>query len=256
MDSSKKTKKEDRMLNVENRWCLVTGASRGVGREIANRMASLGVNLILQSRSRKHSEEIASLARIRGVEVLPVACDLENPESIRTMLVEIDATGQNIDLVFNNAGQMSHYFSDYTKNTLEDFRQAMAVNFFAPVQIAYHFLPKMIQNGFGRMLLTTSGIANEPELAGYACAKAALSKFVRDFACKLNGSDVMMNLMDPGWLRTDLGGSNAPNDVSSVVPGALVGNLLDDGKSGRLFTAQDYAGMTLEDALRKASEKG
>lgn len=105
------------------------GASRGVGREIANRMASLGVNLILQSRSRKHSEEIASLARIRGVEVLPVACDLENPESIRTMLVEIDATGQNIDLVFNNAGQMSHYFSDYTKNTLEDFRQAMAVNF-------------------------------------------------------------------------------------------------------------------------------
>mgnify|MGYP004552667079 FL=1 len=243
------------MLSVKNRWCLITGASRGVGREIANRMASLGANLILQSRSRKHSEETASLVRIRDVEALPVECDLEDSESVRAMLTEIDATGQKVDIVFNNAGQMSHYFSDYTKNTLGDFRQAMAVNFFAPVQIAYHFLPKMIQSGFGRMLLTTSGIANEPELAAYACAKAALSKFVRDFACKLNGSDVMMNLMDPGWLRTDLGGPNAPNDVSSVVPGALVGNLLEDGKSGRLFCAQDYAGMSLEEALRKASEK-
>lgn len=243
------------MLSVKNRWCLITGASRGVGREIANRMASLGANLILQSRSRKHSEETASLVRIRDVEALPVECDLEDSESVRAMLTEIDATGQKVDIVFNNAGQMSHYFSDYTKNTLGDFRQAMTVNFFAPVQIAYHFLPKMIQSGFGRMLLTTSGIANEPELAAYACAKAALSKFVRDFACKLNGSDVMMNLMDPGWLRTDLGGPNAPNDVSSVVPGALVGNLLEDGKSGRLFFAQDYAGMSLEEALRKASEK-
>lgn len=243
------------MWNVKNRWCLITGASRGVGREIAGRMASLGANLILQSRSRKHSEETASLVRIRGVQAISVECDLDSPESIRAMLTEIDATGQNIDIVFNNAGRMSRYFSDYTGNTLEDFREAMAVNFFAPIQIAYHFLPKMIRNGFGRMLLTTSGIADEPELAAYACAKAALSKFVQDFACKLNGTNVMMNLMDPGWLRTDLGGPNAPNDVSTVVPGALVGNLLDDGKSGRLFRAQDYAGMTLEEALKLAAEK-
>ena len=242
------------MLNVKNRWCLVTGASRGVGREIARYMASLGVNLILQSRSRKHSEETAQFVRELGRQALSVECDMENPESVRSMLTEIDATGQRIDIVFNNAGQMSRYFLDYTTNTMEDFRQAMAVNFFSPIQIAYHFLPKMIQNGFGRMILTTSGIANEPELAAYACAKAALSKFVKDFACKLEGSDVMMNLMDPGWLRTDLGGPKAPNDVSTVVPGALVGALLDDKKSGRLFAAQDYAGMSLEEALKKAVE--
>jgi short-subunit dehydrogenase len=240
------------MLNVQNRWCLITGASRGVGREIAKQMASLGTNLILQSRSRKHSEETAAIVREMGVQALSVECDLEDPKSVASMLTEIDSTSLKVDLVFNNAGLMSHYFVDYTKNTLEDFHQAMAVNFFAPIQIAYHFLPKMIQNGFGRMQLTTSGIANEPELAAYACAKAALTKFVKDFACKLNGSDVMMNVMDPGWLRTDLGGPKAPNAVESVVPGALVGVLLEDKKSGRWFSAQNYVGLDLETAVKKA----
>jgi hypothetical protein len=60
-----------------------------------------------------------------------------------------------------------------------------------------------------------------------------------------------MNLLDPGWLRTDLGGANAPNDPSSVLPGALVPTLLNDGVSGRFFCAQDYAGLSLAGALEK-----
>jgi hypothetical protein len=64
-----------------------------------------------------------------------------------------------------------------------------------------------------------------------------------------------MNLLDPGWLRTDLGGPNAPNDPSSVLPGALVPAMLNDGISGRFFRAQDYAGLTLVDALEKALAK-
>jgi hypothetical protein len=64
-----------------------------------------------------------------------------------------------------------------------------------------------------------------------------------------------MNLLDPGWLRTDLGGPNAPNDPASVLPGALVPTLLNDGVSGRFFCAQDYAGLTLAGSLEKASAK-
>jgi NAD(P)-dependent dehydrogenase (short-subunit alcohol dehydrogenase family) len=82
-----------------------------------------------------------------------------------------------------------------------------------------------------------------------------VDKFVRDFVPLLAGSGVQMNLLDPGWLRTDLGGSRTPNDPSSVIPGALVPTLLDDGESGRFFRAQDYAGLTLPQALEKASLK-
>lgn len=59
--------------------------------------------------------------------------------------------------------------------------------------------------------------------------------------CKLEGSDVLMNLLDPGWLQTDLGGPDAHNDVESVIPGALVSALLEKEEgSGRLYCAQDY----------------
>lgn len=248
----RKNRRRFYVLNVKNRWCLITGASRGIGKEIARQMAELGANLVLQSRSREHSELVAAEVRGLGVQAVSVECDLGNPESVGAMLSEIEALGQDIDIVFNNAGRMSRYFADFTSNTPEDFREAFAVNFFAPVQISYHFLSKMIAKGFGRLQLTTSGMANEPELAAYACAKAALTKFVRDFACKLDGSDVMMNLMDPGWLRTDLGGPKAPNAVESVIPGAVVSVLLEDRKSGRLFSAQDFSGMDLKSAVEKA----
>jgi NAD(P)-dependent dehydrogenase (short-subunit alcohol dehydrogenase family) len=90
----------------------------------------------------------------------------------------------------------------------------------------------------------TSGIADQPELIAYAVSKAAVDKFVKDTAPKLVGTGVMMNLLDPGWLRTDLGGPNAPGAVESVIPGALVPCLSDDGVSGTLFRAQDYAETT------------
>lgn len=89
-------------------------------------------------------------------------------------------------------------------------------------------------------------------LTAYAVSKAGVDKYVRDFAPKLRGTGVQMNLLDPGWLRTDLGGPNAPGDPSSVLPGALVPALLADGQSGRFFRAQEYAGMTLDAALQKA----
>lgn len=62
----------------------------------------------------------------------------------------------------------------------------------------------------------------------------------------------MINLTDPGWCRTDLGGLGAPNSVESCIPGIAVGAFIDDKKSGRLLGAQYFTGMSLEDAVEKA----
>ncbi len=79
-----------------------------------------------------------------------------------------------------------------------------------------------------------------------------MDKVTIDIGSKLQGTDVCINLTDPGWCRTDLGGQYAPNDPVSAIPGIVVGLFIDDKKSGRYLGAQNFTGMTLDEAVAKA----
>ena len=118
--------------------------------------------------------------------------------------------------------------------------------------VAFISAMKMIDAGFGRIVNTTSGIALDPHQAAYSASKAALDKITVDLGSTVEGTDVMINLTDPGWCRTDLGGPQAPNPPESALPGLVVGAFVDDGKSGRLFAAQEYTGLTFEEAVKRA----
>ena len=168
------------------------------------------------------------------------------------MLTEIDALGVRVDIVLNNAGIQVTYRTDYFETPAEDFVESLRVNTIAPALICYHFLPKMIEAGFGRIVNTTSGIALEPQQAAYSASKAALDKITVDLGSTVEGSDVIISLTDPGWCRTDLGGPQAPNAPESALPGLVVGAFVDDGKSGRIFRAQEFTGLTIEEAVAKA----
>lgn len=240
------------MVNVANKWAFITGASRGIGKLSAKFLASKGCNLILHSRDKSHTEALAKELAESGVQVHCVSCELSNPEEVLKMLEEIDSLGVNVEIVLNNAGLQIAYRSDYYTTPYSDYETSFKINTIAPMLICYHFIPKMIQNGFGRVVNTTSGIALEPEQAGYSASKAALDKVTIDLGSKLEGTDVCINLADPGWCRTDLGGPNAPNAPESAIPGILVGAFIDDKKSGRFFGAQTFTGMTIEDAVAKA----
>lgn len=168
------------------------------------------------------------------------------------MLSEIDNKVTQIDIVLNNAGVQIAYRADYFSTPVSDYIESFKINTIAPAMICYHFIPKMIERGFGRVVNTTSGIRLEPEQAGYSASKAALDKISIDIGSKLEGTDVMINLTDPGWCRTDLGGPRAPNSPESAIPGIVVGAFLNDKKSGRILSASDFAGMSLEDAVAKA----
>ena len=168
------------------------------------------------------------------------------------MLKEIDGLGVDVEIVLNNAGVQIAYRTDYCATPPEDYEISFRVNTIAPAMICYHFLPKMISRGTGRILNTTSGIALDVCQAGYSASKAALDKITIDMGSKVEGTDVLINLTDPGWCRTDLGGPQAPNAPESAIPGIVTGVFVNDGKSGRYLGAQHFAGMTLEDAVKKA----
>lgn len=240
------------MLNLQGKWALVTGASRGVGYQISLLMAKQGCNLILHSRNLEHTQRVEREVRALGVEAYSIQADLASEAEVSGMLDEIESRGTQVDVIFNDAAIQVGYRQDYWKTPISDFDISFRINLVAIAMICYRLMPGMVARGFGRVINTTSGIADQPEQAAYSASKAALDKFTRDLGVKVEGTDVCINLTDPGWCRTDLGGPHAPNSVESCVPGIVVGAFINDRKSGRLLPAQAFTGMSLEEAVALA----
>lgn len=235
------------MTDVKGKWALITGANRGLGFLCAKELAKRGCNLILHGRSEEKLKTLTNEISKYDIKIKCVTAELSDVDSVSEMLSNIDI---NVELVLNNAGMQIAYRTDPFKTPAADYTDSYVINTVAPMMICYKLMPEMIKNGFGRIVNVTSGIDKEPEQAGYSASKAALDKVTADLGTKVEGTDVMINLVDPGWCRTDLGGPKAPNEPESAVTGILLGLFLDDKKSGRIIRAQDFAGKTIEDALK------
>lgn len=228
-------------VELTDKWALITGASRGIGRQVAMGLAARGCHLVLHSRDRAHTTELEQSLTAQGVRVVSVAAELSDQAQVDRMVDQALAASGGLDILYNNAAVMTPSQSDYLVTPADDYRRSFEVNVIAPIRVTYRVLPGMRRRGWGRIVQVTSGIQDQPELMAYAASKAALDKFVHDSVPSLRGSGVLMNLLDPGWLRTDLGGPKAPNSVESVLPGALAPVLIDGEVHGVLFRAQDYA---------------
>jgi 3-oxoacyl-[acyl-carrier protein] reductase len=238
------------MINLENKWVLITGASRGVGLRLAKALAPKGCKLILHARKLENTQALVAELTTAGYEVYAVAAELDSESEVGALIEKVrELSNDHLDVLYNNAAIMTSYRPLF-KPTIEEYKASFMVNTIVPAKLCDAFLPGMIERNFGRVINVTSGIANEPELMAYSCSKAALDRYVRDMIPTLAGKNVLMNLLDPGWLRTDLGGAYADNDPDSVVPGALVPIFIEQSAgSGELYEAQNYVGKRLEELL-------
>jgi len=229
------------MRSLAGKWALVTGASRGIGRQIAQGLAGLGIHIVVHARESSHTLTTQKECEALGVMTRSVHADLSRPDDITALMEQIPP----IDILYNNAGiSTGDFLETYTVNTL------------APIRLVQAVLPGMMSRGFGRIVNVSSNIRHQPGALAYACSKAALDKFLFDRTPSLSGTGVMMSQLDPGWLRTDMGGPAAPHPEESVLPGALLGTVMDADINGRWFVAQDYAGLSLEDAITRAINMG
>jgi NAD(P)-dependent dehydrogenase (short-subunit alcohol dehydrogenase family) len=228
------------MLDVSGKCVLLTGASRGIGRQVAGALADRGCRLILHSRKREHTAALVAAFQARGLTVHALEAELSHQEQVIALAREALRISGGIDILYNDAAVQSPWHEEMFTTDADEYTLSFQVNTIAPITLCNLILPGMIARKFGRVVNVTSGIKDQPQLMAYAASKAALDKYVYDMAPYLEGTGVTMNLLDPGWLRTDLGGPQAPNAVESVLPGALVPVLLEDGTCGKLFSAQDY----------------
>ena len=242
------------MLELKNKTALITGASRGIGYQMAVYLAQRGCHLILHSRKTDHLKNVMEKCQSFEIDIFCVAADLCNIDEVDLMLDKIELFERPVDLLFNNAGLQVGYRTDYWHTPVDDFATSFAVNTIAPARICHRLMPLMIERGFGRVINTTSGIKHQPQQAGYSASKAALDKISFDLGHDVDGTDVMVTVVDPGWCKTDLGGENAPNTPESALPGMVIGACLDDCRSPRYISAQDFSGMDLEKAVERVQK--
>ncbi len=228
-------------MDIKGKTALITGSSRGVGQQIAIGLAQLGCNVILHGRTKESNAKTLQLLEKYTVNKYCVAGELSDENQVNAIISQVQDLKIQVDILYNNAAIMSPYRESYWEHTWEDWMESFKVNVMAMYSLCRAFVPAMIENGFGRVINTTSGIMDQPELAPDGGSKWAVNKLTDDLKEKLKGTNVRMNTLDPGWCRTDLGGPQAEHDVRDVLPGALAPALIEnDGPNGEFFSAIDH----------------
>lgn len=229
------------MIDLKGKTAFVTGSSRGIGQQIVQGLAKLGCNIIVHGRSQESCATTLELLKEYPVSTYCVYGEFLDEKLVNEVIRQVRDLDVRIDVLYNNAAGMTPYQANIWEHEWKDWIETFKINVFAMYSLCAAFIPDMIEQGFGRVINLTSRIMHEPELAPYGASKWAVDKMTDDISARLEGTGVRINVLDPGWLRTDMGGENAEHPVEAVLPGALAPALIEnDGPNGFFFSAIDH----------------
>ncbi len=182
---------------MDRRTALVTGASSGIGRELALIFARHGYDLVLVARSRQALEDVAAQARGLGINARVITADLARPEAPDRIREELDAGSIPMDILVNNAGFAM--YGPFIEANPQTEREMMQVNMATLTQMTRLFLPGMVQRHWGRILNLSSlaGFMPGPLMAVYYATKAYVLSFSEALADELQGTGVTVTALAP-----------------------------------------------------------
>jgi NAD(P)-dependent dehydrogenase (short-subunit alcohol dehydrogenase family) len=225
---------------LHGRIALVTGANRGIGLATARGLVSLGATVIVGARKQ---EDAASACASLGPSVEPAVLDVTQPQSVAALRDMVVARHGRLDVLVNNAGVALDQWVSGLDVSLDTVRQTYEVNVLGALACCQAFLPAMMAQGWGRVVNVSSelGSMGPPSQFGgtiaYRSSKAALNAITRFLAVEAGKvAGVKINATCPGWVRTQLGGPDAPRTVEEGADTAVwLASLPDHGPSGQLF---------------------
>jgi short-subunit dehydrogenase len=185
-----------------NGWAVVTGASAGIGSELARIFAANGVNLVLVARDQSRLEALAhELESGSAIRAIVVARDLSKPDAAEAIFARVKGTP--VSILVNNAGFGN--YGEFAATELEVSTDMMHVNMTSLVQLTHLFLQPMLKAGGGRILNVASTAAFQPgpTVSIYYASKAFVYSFSYALAVELEGTGVTVTALCPGMTRTE-----------------------------------------------------
>lgn len=226
------------------RVAVVTGANRGIGREIARQLAVHGLTVVLGARDIFRGQAAAKELAATGFSVMAYQLDITHPQQVEQFVEYLTKTVGRIDVLVNNAGILLEPDDDLaSKVRMETIKTTFETNLFGAWRLTQALLPLMRQQNYGRIVNVSSGIAAfennaaPPELApAYRVSKAAFNALTVTLAGELQGTNILVNAVCPGYVRTETHNLDA---LRTVVEGAdtpvWLATLPNDGPTGSFF---------------------
>ncbi len=223
---------------------LITGANRGLGFEVARQLAERDFIVYLSARSREAGEAAVENLQKNGADVRFVELDVADFSSPQKAAQAVAAQVDHLDVLVNNAAILEGENLPALRVTAEVMQKTLAVNAIGPLLVAQAFVPLLSQSAHGRIINVSSSAGTLHDMGTYAPAysisKAALNAVTRQLSAALQNKRIAVNSVCPGWVRTDMGGCNAPRAMekgaetivwlATEAPQDLTGQFLRDRK--------------------------
>ena len=224
------------------RVALITGANRGIGKEVARQLAERRYEVLLSARDGEWAAAAArELAESTGASVTPLTLDVADRESVAAASEQVRSDPGRLDVLVNNAGIGSDFGVAGVDPDFDAIQRALDTNFYGAYRLTVALLGLLRKSAHPRIVNVSSGMGGVAEMGGwspgYRVSKAALNAMTRILSTELKGDGFLVNSACPGFVNTDMGGPmGATKSIEDGAAGIVwLATLPDDGPTGGFF---------------------
>lgn len=224
-------------MSTRKSVAIVTGANRGIGKEVSRQLAEQGFTVLLTARSLQKAQ--AAATELRSQNLIPAQLDVADPSSIASLHARVVRDFNRLDVLVNNAAIHYDTWQWAINADLAVVEEAFETNVYGPWRLCQTFIPLLRQSPHPRIVNVSSGGGSLNEMGGgtpaYSITKAALNTLTLMLADELRGDKILVNAICPGWVATDMGGWGG-RPVEDGAKGIVwAATLPDDGPTGGFF---------------------
>jgi NAD(P)-dependent dehydrogenase (short-subunit alcohol dehydrogenase family) len=232
------------LFDLSGRVAIITGASVGLGRQMAEGLFEAGAKLSLCARNKERCDATAAELQKSGADVISLGCDVKKPEEIQRVVDETVQRFGRIDILINNAG--TSWATPVEDMTLEQWNKVMDTNMTGAFLFSQAVGKVLVAQKRGKIvnIASVAGLRGSPpdfQAIGYQASKGALITFTKDLACKWAMHNINVNAIAPGWFPTHMSGGfivKHEEDLKKRIPLHRFGSD-QDLKGAALFLASD-----------------